>query len=167
MISRKRSSLPSAGPGPGAATDQPVGEADRAGDRRTATSSRCATEAQAREERARSRLKQRRRGRSAAPAARSSASGRRNCSRCGWRNSSAGGSSRFSKTPSSCLILVLFGLIAAEVVLERASARGLSAAQHVFFAWADLAVCSVFLFEFTLKLALAPHRGKLLAPPLS
>ncbi len=56
------------------------------------------------------------------------------------------------------LILVLFGLIAAEVVFERASARGLSAAQHVFFAWADLAVCSVFLFEFTLKLALAPHR---------
>ena len=56
------------------------------------------------------------------------------------------------------LILVLFGLIAAEVMLERSSARGLSAAQHVFFAWADLAVCSVFLFEFTLKLALAPHR---------
>ena len=30
--------------------------------------------------------------------------------------------------------------------------------QHLFFAWADLAVCSVFLFEFTLKLVLAPHR---------
>ena len=56
------------------------------------------------------------------------------------------------------LILVLFGLIAAEAVLERARPEGLSAAEHLFFAWADLAVCSVFLFEFALKLALAPHR---------
>ncbi len=56
------------------------------------------------------------------------------------------------------LILVLFGLIAAEAVFERLSPRGLSAAQHEFFAWADLAVCSVFLFEFGLKLSLAPHR---------
>ncbi len=56
------------------------------------------------------------------------------------------------------LILVLFGLMAAEAVLERARPAGLSAGQHWFFAWADLAVCSVFLFEFTLKLALAPHR---------
>ncbi len=56
------------------------------------------------------------------------------------------------------LILVLFGLIVAEAVLERARSQGLSAAQHLFFAWADLAVCSVFLFEFTLKLAIAPHR---------
>ena len=52
------------------------------------------------------------------------------------------------------LILVLFGLIAAEAVLERASPSGLSAREHLFFAWADLAVCSVFLFEFTLKLIL-------------
>ncbi len=56
------------------------------------------------------------------------------------------------------LIVVLFGLIAAEAVLERARAQGLSASQHLFFAWADLAVCSVFLFEFSVKLALAPHR---------
>jgi len=56
------------------------------------------------------------------------------------------------------LILVLFGLIAAEAVLERLSPGGLSAGQHEFFAWADLAVCSVFLFEFGLKLSLAPHR---------
>ena len=56
------------------------------------------------------------------------------------------------------LILVLFGLMTAEAVLERLSPGGLSARQHEFFAWADLAVCSVFLFEFGLKLALAPHR---------
>jgi hypothetical protein len=56
------------------------------------------------------------------------------------------------------LILVLFALIAAQVVLERTSPSGLSARQHDFFAWTDLAVCSVFLFEFTLKLALAPNR---------
>ena len=56
------------------------------------------------------------------------------------------------------LILVLFGLMAAEAVLEHARPEGLSRGQHWFFAWADLAVCSVFLFEFTLKLALAPHR---------
>jgi len=56
------------------------------------------------------------------------------------------------------LILVLFGLIAAEALLERASPAGLSAGQHRFFAWADLAVCSVFLFEFALKLALAPNK---------
>jgi hypothetical protein len=57
-----------------------------------------------------------------------------------------------------CLILVLFALIAAQVVLERTSATGLSVRQHEFFAWADLAICSVFLFEFALKLALAPNR---------
>jgi hypothetical protein len=56
------------------------------------------------------------------------------------------------------LILVLFGLIAAETLLERASPSGLSNGQHRFFAWADLAVCSVFLFEFVLKLVLAPNR---------
>ena len=56
------------------------------------------------------------------------------------------------------LILVLFGLIAAQVVLERTSPSGLSVRQHEFFAWADLAICSVFLFEFALKLALAPNR---------
>jgi hypothetical protein len=56
------------------------------------------------------------------------------------------------------LILVLIGLIVAEALLERAAPAGLSARQHVFFAWADLAVCSVFLFEFAVKLALAPQR---------
>ena len=56
------------------------------------------------------------------------------------------------------LILVLFFLIAGEALLERARPQGLSVWQHWFFACADLAVCSVFLFEFTLKLALAPHR---------
>ena len=39
-----------------------------------------------------------------------------------------------------------------------ASRTGSRLRQHLFFAWADLAVCSVFLFEFTLKLALAPHQ---------
>jgi hypothetical protein len=56
------------------------------------------------------------------------------------------------------LILVLFGLMAAEAVLERLSPGGLSTGQHEFFAWVDLAICSVFLFEFGLKLSLAPHR---------
>ena len=56
------------------------------------------------------------------------------------------------------LILVLFVLIAAQVVLEQTSAAGLSIRQHEFFAWADLTICSVFLFEFALKLALAPNR---------
>src|SRR5262249_37846503 len=57
-----------------------------------------------------------------------------------------------------CLILVLIGLIVADALLERASPTGLSVRQHEFFAWADLAVCSVFLFEFAVKLALAPNR---------
>ncbi len=56
------------------------------------------------------------------------------------------------------LILVLFALIAAQVVLERTSPSGLSVWQHEFFAWTDLAICSVFLFEFALKLSLAPNR---------
>src|SRR5262249_5057868 len=36
----------------------------------------------------------------------------------------------------------------------------LSIAGHRFFAWADLAICSVFLLEFGLKLALAPERSR-------
>ena len=56
------------------------------------------------------------------------------------------------------LILALIGLIVAETMLERASVAGLSAGQHRLFAWLDLAICSVFLFEFALKLTLAPHR---------
>ncbi len=54
------------------------------------------------------------------------------------------------------LIPVLIGLIAAEYLLERS--HPLSAAQHRFFAWADLAVCSVFLLDLGLKLCLAPDR---------
>jgi hypothetical protein len=56
------------------------------------------------------------------------------------------------------LILALFGMIALEAVLLRLSSGGLSAGEHLFFAWSDLAICSVFLFEFALKLTLAPHR---------
>ncbi len=56
------------------------------------------------------------------------------------------------------LILALFAMIAAEAVVRRLSPRGLSAREHLFFAWADLAICSVFLFEFVLKLTLAPNR---------
>ena len=47
------------------------------------------------------------------------------------------------------LIPVLIGLIAAEWLLERSGP--LSAAQHRFFAWADLAICSVFLLEFAIS----------------
>ncbi|HEX3447054.1 MAG TPA: hypothetical protein VHS97_02310, partial [Isosphaeraceae bacterium] len=61
------------------------------------------------------------------------------------------------------LILVLFALIAAQVVLEQTSTTGLSVRQHEFFAWADLVICSVFLFEFGLKLVLAPNRLTYLA----
>jgi hypothetical protein len=56
------------------------------------------------------------------------------------------------------LIFVLFGLIAAQVVLEQTSRSGMTVWQHEFFAWTDLAICSVFLFEFALKLVLAPNR---------
>jgi hypothetical protein len=55
------------------------------------------------------------------------------------------------------LIPVLIGLIATEWILERS--RPLSASQHRFFAWADLAICSVFLVEVVLRIALAPERG--------
>ena len=55
-----------------------------------------------------------------------------------------------------CLIPVLMGLILGEFLIERSGK--LTAAEHRFFAWADLAVCSVFLFEFGLKLCLAPER---------
>ena len=56
------------------------------------------------------------------------------------------------------LIVVLCALITAQVVLEHTSSSGLSTWQHQFFAWTDLAICSVFLFEFALKLVLAPNR---------
>ena len=58
------------------------------------------------------------------------------------------------------LIPVLIGLIAAEWMFERAGP--LSAAQHRFFAWADLAICSVFLVEVAVRMALAPERGSYL-----
>ena len=54
------------------------------------------------------------------------------------------------------LILVISTLIVVEMVLD--STRGLSPWQQWAFAWADLAICSVFLLEFGLKLALAPER---------
>jgi hypothetical protein len=54
------------------------------------------------------------------------------------------------------LIPVLIALIIGESFIERSGK--LSAAQHRFFAWADLAICSVFLLEFGLKLCLAPER---------
>ncbi len=55
------------------------------------------------------------------------------------------------------LIPVLIGLIAAEWLFERAGP--LSAGQHRFFAWADLAICSVFLVEVAVRMSLAPERG--------
>ena len=116
-----------------------------------------ATEEKEREDAARYRLRKQAQviGRAAD---RSSASGRKSCSRCGWKSCSADESVAILENTVLVLILVLFLLIASEAVLERAQPQGLSAWQHWFFAWADLAVCSVFLFEFTLKLALAPHR---------
>ena len=56
------------------------------------------------------------------------------------------------------LILVLVAELVVETVLERSSITGLSELQHRWFAWADLVICSVFLFEFALKLILAPDR---------
>ncbi len=58
------------------------------------------------------------------------------------------------------LIPVLIGLIATEWLLERS--RPLSAFQHQFFAWADLAICSVFLAEVAVRMSLAPERGSYL-----
>jgi hypothetical protein len=54
------------------------------------------------------------------------------------------------------LILVLSLLIFAELLLE--SLGRLTEGMRAAFAWTDLAVCSVFLFEFGLKLAWAPDR---------
>jgi hypothetical protein len=58
------------------------------------------------------------------------------------------------------LIPLLIGLIAAEWLLER-NGR-LSAVQHQFFAWADLAICSVLLLEVAVRMSLAPERGSYL-----
>jgi hypothetical protein len=55
------------------------------------------------------------------------------------------------------LIVALTGLIASELVLEQFGP--LRPDQHEFFAWTDLAICSVFLAEFGLKLSLAPRKG--------
>lgn len=54
------------------------------------------------------------------------------------------------------LILVLTVLIFVELLLE--SFGRLTEGARAAFAWADLAVCSVFLFEFSLKLRWAPDR---------
>jgi hypothetical protein len=148
--------LPSSGPMAGAATDQPAGEGEGAAEMaERVRSSR--DELQEREDDARKHLRAQARavGRASRQVEREWAEklldlrmeklfGRRFVA--------------ILENTVLLLILVLFVLIAAEAVLERARARGLSAWQHLFFAWADLAVCSVFLFEFTLKLALAPHR---------
>jgi hypothetical protein len=56
------------------------------------------------------------------------------------------------------LIVALFALIGAEAILRELSPTGLSVGEHLVFAWADLAICSVFLCEFVLKLSLAPNR---------
>lgn len=55
------------------------------------------------------------------------------------------------------LILVLVGLIAAESFLDHTD--WMSDDLHAWFAWADLAICSVLLGEFALRLALAPGKG--------
>lgn len=56
------------------------------------------------------------------------------------------------------LILLLTGLMITEGVL--ASAGPLSIKAQAFFAWADLAICSIFLAEFTLKCTLATDRWR-------
>jgi hypothetical protein len=153
--------LPSPGSIPGAARNQPAGDATAQGTSEREREDGSHTEAQARDEHARKRLRAQAR------------SVRRACRQVerDWQEKLL--TLRMEKlfgrrfvaileNAVIVLILVLFGLIAAEAVLERTSERGLSAAQHVFFAWADLAVCSVFLFEFTVKLALAPHRTRYL-----
>jgi hypothetical protein len=55
------------------------------------------------------------------------------------------------------LILVLVGLIGAEGLLDRTP--WMSDELHAWFAWVDLAVCTILLCEFALKLALAPLKG--------
>ncbi|CAN5666732.1 hypothetical protein BH23PLA1_BH23PLA1_30090 [soil metagenome] len=52
------------------------------------------------------------------------------------------------------LILVLTGLIAAESIIEHRTGE-LPIRIFRWFAWADLAICSVFLAEFALKISLA------------
>ena len=76
---------------------------------------------------------------------------------CGSRTCSAGGPSRSSRPSVLWLILVLTLLIVAETLLDRAG--WLSDADRAWFAWADLAICSVLLAEFLLKLSLAPRKG--------
>ncbi|QDU60634.1 hypothetical protein Pan216_14810 [Planctomycetes bacterium Pan216] len=55
------------------------------------------------------------------------------------------------------LILVMAVVISLEMILE--STIGLSHTQILFFAGADLVICSIFLSEFFLKLSLAERRG--------
>jgi len=54
------------------------------------------------------------------------------------------------------LIVILSGLIITQLVFE--SIRPLTPLQKAIFAWSDLVICSVFLFEFFLKLSLAPRK---------
>ena len=55
------------------------------------------------------------------------------------------------------LIFVLAGLIVGETLLDRGGR--LSEADRAWFAWVDLAVCSVLLAEFALKLTFAPAKA--------
>ncbi len=93
--------LPTPGPIPGAASNHSIGEefAQEVTEQERVEASR--SEAEEQDERARKRLR-RRRGPCAAQAARWSATGRKNCWRCGWRIYSGGGSSRFSRTRCWC-----------------------------------------------------------------
>ena len=63
------------------------------------------------------------------------------------------------------LILVIAGLIAAEWIVDEMGK--LTPAVQAFFAWADLAICTVFLFEFFLKLGLTEPVSSQAAPFLS
>ncbi|MDR3620547.1 MAG: hypothetical protein P4L85_14445 [Paludisphaera borealis] len=55
------------------------------------------------------------------------------------------------------LIFVLTGLIISETLLDRAGR--LSEADRAWFAWVDLAVCSILLAEFALKMTFAPRKA--------
>ncbi|RUL86748.1 ion transporter [Tautonia sociabilis] len=55
------------------------------------------------------------------------------------------------------LILVLTALIVVETIMSNAGTLSLGA--EAVFAWSDLAICAVFLFELGLKLAFAPMRA--------
>ncbi|WP_169972698.1 ion transporter [Tautonia rosea] len=59
------------------------------------------------------------------------------------------------------LILVLTGLLVVETVIDQSG--GMTHRLEAVFAWADLAICAVFLTEFTLKISLATGKLRYLA----